>query len=130
MKSIDARAKALLEFARQLAGNGGMDWLKANNLVFGPGGKAAELFPSRADRVALAGLPVFDQINAALGSLPTPKPTRGRAGVKSPESASGKILVRVPKSMHAQLLREAEAEGVSLNQLCVAKLALQLGALM
>jgi len=34
--------------------------------------------------------------------------------------------VRLPKSLHAALAREAEAEGVSLNQLVVAKLALHL----
>ena len=39
---------------------------------------------------------------------------------------SGKFNVRVPKSLHAALASEAEAEGVSLNQLVVAKLALHL----
>jgi predicted HicB family RNase H-like nuclease len=39
---------------------------------------------------------------------------------------SGKFNVRVPKSLHAALAIEAEAEGVSLNQLVVAKLALHL----
>jgi antitoxin HicB len=39
---------------------------------------------------------------------------------------SGKFNVRVPRSLHAALAREAEAEGVSLNQLVVAKLALHL----
>jgi predicted HicB family RNase H-like nuclease len=34
--------------------------------------------------------------------------------------------VIVPKSLHAALASEAEAEGVSLNQLVVAKLALHL----
>lgn len=39
---------------------------------------------------------------------------------------SGKFLVRVPQSLHAALEREARAEGVSLNQLVVTKLAVQL----
>ncbi len=39
---------------------------------------------------------------------------------------SGKFNVRVPKSLHAALASEAEAEGVSLNQLVAAKLALHL----
>jgi hypothetical protein len=38
----------------------------------------------------------------------------------------GKFNVRLPKSLHAALAGEAEAEGVSLNQLVVAKLALHL----
>ncbi len=41
---------------------------------------------------------------------------------------SGKLLVRLPKSMHEALDAEAERESVSLNQLVVAKLAVQLAA--
>ena len=36
---------------------------------------------------------------------------------------SGKFVVRVPKSLHAALWREARDEGVSLNQLVVSKLS-------
>ena len=55
-----------------------------------------------------------------IDSLPEPPvgPQRGEY--------SGKFNVRVPKSLHAALASEAEAEGVSLNQLVVAKLALRL----
>jgi predicted HicB family RNase H-like nuclease len=45
----------------------------------------------------------------------------------SSEEYSGKFVVRVPKSLHAALAAEADAEGVSLNQLVVAKLSVQLG---
>jgi hypothetical protein len=38
-------------------------------------------------------------------------------------------VVRLPRSLHAALEREAIAEGVSLNQLVVAKLAVGLGRL-
>ncbi len=33
------------------------------------------------------------------------------------------ITVRVPTSLHEELLEEAKKEGVSLNQLCLTKLA-------
>lgn len=36
---------------------------------------------------------------------------------------SGKFLVRVPRSLHARLAREAEQQGVSLNQWAATKLA-------
>jgi len=36
---------------------------------------------------------------------------------------NGKILVRVPKSLHKNLMAQAKHEGVSLNQLIVFKLA-------
>lgn len=39
---------------------------------------------------------------------------------------SGKILVRIPKSLHSHLAAEAAREGVSLNQLMVAKLSIPL----
>jgi predicted HicB family RNase H-like nuclease len=43
-------------------------------------------------------------------------------------SVNGGIGVRLPRSVHTALLAEAKAEGVSLNQLCVAKLIAQLRA--
>ncbi|MBW1792200.1 MAG: toxin-antitoxin system HicB family antitoxin [Deltaproteobacteria bacterium] len=39
---------------------------------------------------------------------------------------SGKFVVRLPRSLHAALEKEAESEATSLNQLVVAKLAVQL----
>ena len=48
------------------------------------------------------------------------------------ETRDVNISVRVgetlPRSVHAALLAEAKAEGVSLNQLCVSKLVAQLRA--
>jgi predicted HicB family RNase H-like nuclease len=43
---------------------------------------------------------------------------------------SGRFVVRLPISLHAALEREAAAEGVSLNQLVVAKLAAQLSTVL
>ncbi len=34
----------------------------------------------------------------------------------------GKILIRIPKSLHAALAAEAKSEGVSMNQLILVKL--------
>ena len=41
---------------------------------------------------------------------------------------SGKVLVRMPKSMHARLVQQAETEGVSLNTHVVTVLAEAVGA--
>ena len=43
--------------------------------------------------------------------------------VKPLEAYSGKFLVRVPRSLHARLGRQAGAEGVSLNQYVAGVLA-------
>jgi antitoxin HicB len=63
---------------------------------------------------------VSRQIDHLIDSLPEPPVGPQR------REYSGKFNVRVPKSLHAALASEAEAEGVSLNQLVVAKLALHL----
>jgi len=47
---------------------------------------------------------------------PVPEPT------PAPEY-SGRLLVRMPKTLHRQLIERAEVEGVSANQLAVALLA-------
>ncbi len=40
-----------------------------------------------------------------------------------PEETGGRILLRLPKSLHKRLLQQAEREGVSLNQYAVSVLA-------
>jgi len=44
-----------------------------------------------------------------------------------PASASGKVLARLPRSMHLQLAARAKTEGVSLNSLVLAFIAEGLG---
>jgi predicted HicB family RNase H-like nuclease len=116
---MKSRAQELLEFARSLQ-NSGLTWVEANNAIYGPGGRFVHLFPTKTDRVAFAKTEESRQIDALIDSLPEPdvRPSR--------EEYSGKFVVRVPKSLHAALAAEAETEGVSLNQLVVAKLSVQL----
>jgi predicted RNase H-like HicB family nuclease len=50
----------------------------------------------------------------------------GQEGAPRPKAAprhSGKLLVRMPATLHDELAREAESEGVSLNQLITGVLA-------
>jgi antitoxin HicB len=51
---------------------------------------------------------------------PIPKPS-------APASSSGQFRVRMPKSLHARLVAQADKEGVSLNMLMVAAAAQALG---
>ena len=37
--------------------------------------------------------------------------------------SNGKVLIRMPISLHRQLIKQAAEQGVSLNQLCVSLLA-------
>jgi predicted HicB family RNase H-like nuclease len=119
-RSIKARAQELLTLARKLSETPALTWVEANNAVYGPGGPFARLFPSAADRVAFAKTEESRQIDQLIDSLPEPPVGPQR------REYSGKFNVRLPKSLHAALASEAEAEGVSLNQLVLAKLALHL----
>jgi predicted HicB family RNase H-like nuclease len=119
-RSIESRAQELLALGRKLAETSGLTWVEANNAIYGPGGPFARLFPTAKDRVAFAKTKESRQIDRFIDSLPEP-PTGPQR-----REYSGKFNVRVPKSLHAALASEAEAEGVSLNQLVVAKLALHL----
>lgn len=118
-RHIKSRAQALWAFARGLQG-AGLTWVEANNLIYGPGGRFVKLFPTQTDRVAFAKTEESCKIDALIDSFPEPEVRSSR------ESYSGKFVVRVPKSLHAALTAEAAAEGVSLNQLVVAKLSVQL----
>lgn len=48
---------------------------------------------------------------------------------RAAEDYSGKFFIRTPKSLHRDLARMAEREGVSLNQFLVATLARAVGAM-
>jgi hypothetical protein len=121
-QSIKARAQELLTLASKIAESPGLTWVEANNAVYGPGGPMARLFPTAADRAAFAKTKESREIDELIDGLPEPPINPER------REYSGKFNVRLPPSLHAALASEADAEGVSLNQLVVAKLALRLAA--
>ena len=123
-KSVATRAKVVLDEARQAAKQSS-NWVEFHNAVFGLSGVASREFPEKAERTTFGTTDEFKQIMAMMEELDDDDdlPTQKMA------DASGTIVVRGPKSLHAALIAEAEAEGVSLNQLCVSKLATQLVAI-
>ena len=118
----ETKAQQLLSFARERA-RLSHDWVDLHNALFGIGGKAGELFTTESERTAFSQTSECKQIFALLDQLPTP-PAREFGELLA--TANGAISVRLPRSVHAALLAEAKAEGVSLNQLCLSKLLLQL----
>lgn len=114
----------LLKFAEQRLQQSS-DWVDFHNALFGIGGKATELFPTESERAALIRTPECRRLFAMMDRLPQP-------AVKDfgemLATANGAISVRLPRSVHAALLAEAKAEGISLNQLCLSKLVAQLRA--
>lgn len=117
-----SNSQKLLEFAKakQPTCN---DWTELHNLVFGVGAIFSKLFPTVEDRTAASKTPEFKQIWDMINQL---RDNSGEASTGTESTASGKLLLRMPKSLHEALEREAEAEGVSLNQLIIVKLATQL----
>ena len=91
--------------------------------MFGLGGKATEAFPTERERTAFCKTEEYKRILALMDHLPSP-PVKEVIDLTA--SANGAISVRLPRSVHAALLAEAKAEGVSLNQLCLSKLVAQL----
>jgi predicted HicB family RNase H-like nuclease len=81
-----------------------------------------ELFPTPQQWAAFSGSVADKEIAQILEKLPDP-PSKPLV-----RDASGKLQVRMPKSLHSALISEAADEGVSLNQLIVSKLAVQLKA--
>jgi hypothetical protein len=121
--SIQRRGAELVAVAKRLR-DAGLNWVQVQNAIFGPGGHYSELFPTRQERTAFAKTKQHRQLQKLLGELPQPASRE----LTQTDQDSGKILVRVPKTVHAALLAEAEQEGTSLNQLILSKLSLQLRA--
>ena len=71
-----------------------------------------EIEPDDTDRAMLAQAKVDDT-----------EPAIPLEEVKSVYDFSGKLNIRIPKSLHFQLSQEAKRDGVSLNQYIIYKLA-------
>jgi len=119
---IVAKARQVLEFAEQRASQAA-DWMELSNALFSPDGKATLAFETEEERTAFSKTQEYKRILALMDRLPSP-PVKEIIDLTA--SANGAISVRLPRSVHAALLAEAKAEGVSLNQLCVSKLVAQL----
>jgi hypothetical protein len=123
---VRAKARQVLEFAERRAKEAA-DWVELHNALYGLSGKATELFTTEAERTAFCQTEEYKRILSLMDHLPAP-PVKDFGELLA--SANGAISVRLPRSVHAALLAEAKAEGVSLNQLCVSKLVVQLRAVL
>ncbi|MGC4031487.1 MAG: toxin-antitoxin system HicB family antitoxin [Tepidisphaeraceae bacterium] len=122
---MSTQTAELLETVREV-GAAAENWADFTNALFDQKhGILAKAFPSADDRRAFVESEEFRQIKTLL------KKAKEQSGLikGATPTKSGKLLVRLPVSMHEALDNEAEAEGVSLNQLVVAKLALQFSSI-
>ena len=118
-KSVDTRAARALQITRKLAKTG--TWQEVYNKLYSGQGELSRLFPDEADRVAFQKTSQAELIRTILSDL------RRQDHSVAPAEPGDKFLLRMPKSMKAALQAESEAEGVSLNQLILLKIAASLG---
>lgn len=119
------RSVGMLQSARGLAASA-ESWADLSNALFDPvDGLLAKAYPTREGRAAFVQSEEYQQIRRLLEDAVA---RTGLVQGATPKK-SGKFVVRLPRSLHAALERDAEQEGVSLNQLVVAKLAVQLSKL-
>ncbi len=115
----------LLESVRNAASSA-ENWADLSNTRFSPlDGLMTKAYPTREEREAFMKTKEYRAIRELLQSLMRQS---GLVDDATPKK-SGKFVVRLPKSLHGALEQEAREEGVSLNQLVVAKLAVQLSKL-
>lgn len=119
---MNRNAETLLASATEAA-NSAENWADLSNFLFNPSdGLITKAFPTQAEREAFMKTDEYHAIRSLLLRL---MKRSGLVGGSTPQK-SGRFVVRLPKSLHAALEREAANEGVSLNQLVVTKLAIQM----
>lgn len=96
------------------------------NALCGIDGQLSQLFPTQSQRVAFSKTAEWKKFHELWQELQEHDKQSNRTFAASTASANGTVILRLPKSVHTALIREAEHEGTSLNQLCVAKLSAQL----
>jgi predicted HicB family RNase H-like nuclease len=118
MRKADRVLKQAQEICRSVE-----SWADFSNALYNPvDGLLTTTYPTREERLAFMKTEQYKKIRDLLTqSIETHGLVEGATPKKS-----GRFVVRLPQSLHAALEREAEREGVSLNQLVVAKLATQL----
>ena len=98
-------------------------WADLSNALFDPAdGLITKAYPTREERAVFLQTDEYKKIRQLISDA---MDRTGLVEGATPKK-SGKFVVRLPKSLHAALDREATEEGVSLNQLVVTKLAVQL----
>ena len=101
-------------------------WADLSNFLFNPiDGLVARAYPTREAREAFVKTDEYKKVRELVSAAIE---RHGLVDGATPRSG-GRFVVRLPHSLHVALEREAATEGVSLNQLVIAKLAVGLGRL-
>jgi predicted HicB family RNase H-like nuclease len=116
-------AKRLVKEAERAARDS-ETWADLSNFLFNPvDGLVAKAYPTRAARVAFIQT---DEYRAIRRLLADARQRHGLVEGATPRKTD-RLVVQLPQSIHTALEREAAAEGISLDQLVLEKLAVGLG---
>ena len=122
---MKTKAQKILDSANTVALSA-ETWADLSNALFDPiDGLVAKAYPTRDERNKFIETEEYKAIRQLIDAV---EERTGLVEGATPKK-SGKFIVRLPRSLHAALDVEAENEGVSLNQLVVTKLAVQMSRL-
>ena len=122
---MNKKSSTVLESAKSIAASV-ETWADLSNALFNPvDGLLIRAYPTRQEREAFLKTKEY----AAIRKLREEAIEKSGLIEGATPKKSGKFVVRLPRSLHAALEREAAEEGVSLNQLVVTKLAIQMSQL-
>jgi hypothetical protein len=122
---MTSKEQRILNSARSEAASA-ETWADLSNALFDPEtGLLAKAFPTREGREKFLKTKEYHAVRRLIDAA---QERTGLVEGAIPKK-SGKFIVRLPRSLHAALEAEAESEGVSLNQLVVTKLAMQVSRL-
>jgi predicted HicB family RNase H-like nuclease len=121
--SLKERGARFLDIARK-AFEGESNWMRFSNAIYGIGGPFSQLFPTQEDRAAFQQTPEHAEVERMMSELQGGEDDEPLRPV--PAEGQARFVLRLPRSMFEALRAEAEAEGVSINVLCIAKLGTKL----
>lgn len=99
-------------------------WVDLHNAFYGVGALFSQLFPTEQERIEFGKTKESKRIGELISQL---RKSAGDPPAIEDKQKDGMVMsLRMPTSLHAAITREAAAEGVSVNQLCVIKLAMSL----
>ena len=123
---MKTKAEQMLELARLEAAKV-TTWADLSNFLFDPDdGIISKAYPVGPERKEFMKSHEYEAMSQLIDEV---QDRTGFIEGMTPKK-SGKFVVRLPRSLHAALEAEAEREGVSLNQLVVAKLSMQMSHLL
>ena len=122
---MKTKAERILASASDAA-SAAENWADLSNTLFDPvEGLVAKAYPTREERESF----VKSKEYRAIRRLVDEATERSGLVAGAKPKKSGRFVVRVPSSLHEALEAESVGEGVSLNQLVLTKLAIQMSKL-